>query len=225
MQAFSQIRKAVLADVTCVWHKQMTSCMITGVETNDDIAVINRFKNGDKQAFAEIVLKYQNKIVNLCIHILANKPDAEDAAQEVFLKAYQALPRFRPGASLYTWLYRIAVNTCIDHKKTPILESLFGSSREGEEVLLHDRASGDPSPEGLYESRQIGRAFQAGLRTLSPKLRAIIVLKEVEELSYEEIAETLEISIGTVKSRIARAREELKILLKDFREQNSRNNV
>ncbi len=198
--------------------------MMADVEKNDDIAAIIRFKNGDKQAFEDILLKYQNKIFNLCMHILTNKHDAEDAAQEVFLKAYQALPRFRPNASLYTWLYRIAVNTCIDHKKIPILESLFGSSQEGE-VLLHDPASEDPSPETLYESKQIDQAFQAGLRKLSLKLRAIIVLKEMEELSYEEIAETLEISMGTVKSRIARAREELKIILKDFREQNSQNNV
>jgi RNA polymerase sigma-70 factor (ECF subfamily) len=199
--------------------------MIADMDNHDDIALITRFKNGDKQAFEEIILRYQNKIVNLCMHMLANKYDAEDAAQEVFLKAYQALPRFRPDAALYTWLYRIAVNTCIDYKKIPILESLFGSSKEGEEVLLHDRASDGPSPEALYASKQIDRAFQAGLGKLSPKLRAIIILKEMEELSYEEIAETLEISMGTVKSRIARAREELKIFFKDFREQNSKNGV
>ncbi len=198
---------------------------MASVQNTDDLAVITRFKNGEKQAFEEIVLKYQRRIFNLCMHMLANKQDAEDAAQEVFLKAYQALPRFRPDASLYTWLYRIAVNTCIDRKKIPILESLFGRSKEGEEVLLHDRASEDPSPEALYESRQIDRAFHAGLRTLSPKLRAIIILKEIEELSYEEIAEALEISMGTVKSRIARAREVLKIFLQDFREQNRRNDV
>jgi RNA polymerase sigma-70 factor (ECF subfamily) len=151
--------------------------------------------------------------------MLGNTHDAEDAAQDVFLKAYQALPRFQPDASLYTWLYRIAANTCIDYRKKPIFASLFGDSGEGER-LVHDRASDAPSPEQLYQSKQIGRALQISLGKLSPKLRAIIVLKEIEELSYEEIAETLAISMGTVKSRIARAREELQKLMQKFREQN-----
>jgi RNA polymerase sigma-70 factor (ECF subfamily) len=188
-------------------------------EKSEDLQVIDRFKNGDASAFGEIVLKYQDKIYNLCRHMLGNAEDAEDAAQDVFLKAYQALPKFQPEASLYTWLYRIATNTCIDYKKKPIFESLFGDSGEGEK-LIHDRASDAPSPEKLYQSRQIGQALEGCLGILSPKLRAIIILKEIEELPYEEIADTLEISMGTVKSRIARAREELQKLMKKFREQN-----
>ncbi len=151
--------------------------------------------------------------------MLGNAEDAEDAAQNVFLKAYQALTKFQPEASLYTWLYRIATNTCIDYKKKPIFESLFGGSEEGER-LVHDRASDAPSPEQLYQSKQIDQALQESLGKLSPKLRAIIILKEIEEMSYEGIADTLDISIGTVKSRIARAREELRKLMKKFREQN-----
>jgi RNA polymerase sigma-70 factor (ECF subfamily) len=189
------------------------------VRTTDDLNLIERFKTGDTSAFGEIVSKYQDKVYNLCRHMLRNAYDAEDAAQEVFLKACQALPKFQPEASLYTWLYRIATNTCIDYKKKPIFESLFGDSGEGER-LVHDRASDAPSPEKLYQSKQIDQALQEGLGKLSPKLRAIIILKEVEELSYEEIADTLEISMGTVKSRIARAREELQKLMQKFREQN-----
>jgi RNA polymerase sigma-70 factor (ECF subfamily) len=185
----------------------------------EDLKLITRFKNGDASAFEEIVLEYQDKTFNLCRYMLGNRQDAEDAAQEVFLKAYQALPRFQPDAALSTWLYRIAVNTCIDRRRMPILESLFGSSAEGE-TLIHDPASDDPSPETLYQAKQIDQALQTGLRSLSPKLRAVIVLKELEELSYEEIAETLGISMGTVKSRIARAREELKKIMQGFREQN-----
>ncbi len=183
------------------------------MQTNDDRNLIDRFKKGDTSAFGEIVLTYQDKIYNLCRHMLGNAADAEDAAQDAFLKAYQALPRFEPDASLYTWLYRIATNTCIDRKRKPVFESLFADSGEGEK-LIHDRASDDPSPERLYQSKQIDRALQGCLEKLSTKLRAIIVLKEVEELSYEEIAETLDISIGTVKSRIARAREELQDCMK-----------
>lgn len=194
------------------------------MQKTEDHELVNRFKNGDHSAFEKIVLKYQDKIYNLCMHMLGNRQDAEDAAQDVLLKAYKALPRFQPDAALYTWLYRIAVNTCVDFKRIPILESLFGHSDEGE-FLLHDRPSDDPSPEVLYQSKEINRALQKSLRKLSPKLRAVIVLKELEELSYEEIAETLDISIGTVKSRIARAREELKKLMNNFREQNGKNPV
>ena len=189
------------------------------MQNKDDHALINRFKHGDNSAFEEIVLKYQDKTFNLCRYMLGNSADAEDAAQEVFLKAYQALPRFQPDAALSTWLYRIAVNTCIDRKRIPILESLFGISEEGES-LVHDPASDDPSPETLYHAKEIDLALQEALRRLSPKLRAVIVLKELEELTYEEIAETLGISMGTVKSRIARARDELKKLMQRFREQN-----
>jgi len=189
------------------------------VQRSDDLDLISKFKDGDASAFEEIVSKYQDKVYNLCRYMLGNADDAEDAAQDVFLKAYRALPKFLPDASLYTWLYRIATNTCIDYKKKPIFESLFGDSGEGER-LIHDRASDAPSPEKLYQSKQIGQALQESLGKLSPKLRAIIILKEIEELSYEEIADTLEISIGTVKSRIARAREELQKLMQKFREQN-----
>lgn len=189
------------------------------MQRSDDLDRINRFKNGDTAAFSEIVLEYQDRIYSLCRHMLGNSHDAEDAAQDAFLKAYQALPRFRPEALLSTWLYRIATNTCIDFKRKPIFASLFGDSGEGER-LIHDQASDAPSPEKLYQSKQLGQALQESLSKLSPKLRAIIILKEIEELSYEEIADTLDISMGTVKSRIARAREELQKSMQKFREQN-----
>jgi RNA polymerase sigma-70 factor, ECF subfamily len=185
----------------------------------EDNSIITKHKNGDPAAFEDLVLAYQDKIYSLCRYMLGNAHDAEDAAQDTFLKAYQALPKFQPNASLYTWLYRIATNTCIDYKKKPIFESLFSDSEEGER-LVHDRVSDAPSPEMLYHSKEIDRVLQESLGKLSPKLRAIIILKEIEELSYEEIADTLEISMGTVKSRISRAREELQILMKKFREQN-----
>jgi RNA polymerase sigma-70 factor (ECF subfamily) len=185
----------------------------------EDNSIIKKRTNGDPAAFEDLVLAYQDKIYNLCRYMLGNAHDAEDAAQDAFLKAFQALPKFKPEASLYTWLYRIATNTCIDYKRKPVFESLFGASEEGER-LVHDRASDAPSPEQLYESKQIDQALQEGLGKLSPKLRAIIILKEIEELSYEEIADTLEISMGTVKSRIARAREELQKIMQKYREQN-----
>jgi RNA polymerase sigma-70 factor (ECF subfamily) len=184
----------------------------------DELSLIDRFKNGEKAAFEELVLKYQDRVYNLCRHMLGNTADAEDAAQDTFIKAHQKLKDFKPEASLYTWLYRIAVNTCLDYKKRPFFESLFRKSDEGEEYIL-EPLSDEPTPEKLYESKQLGLALRKSLGKLSIKLRTAIILKEIEGLSYEEIAEVLNVSVGTVKSRISRAREELKALMKKFREQ------
>lgn len=180
--------------------------------------LIRIFKDGDTSVFESIVLDYQDRIYNLCRHMLGNAHEAEDAAQDTFIKAYQNLKNFKPEASLYTWLYRIAVNTCIDYRRRPFFESLFKRSDEGEEFII-DQPSNAPSPERLFASKQMAHALQKSLKKISPKLRAAIILKEVEELSYEEIAEVLDISLGTVKSRISRARDELRALMKKFTEQ------
>jgi len=128
----------------------------------DDLVVVNRFKDGDTSAFEEIVLKYQDRIYNLCRRMLGNAHDAEDAAQDVFLKAYQNLSKFKPVASLHTWLYRIAVNTCIDYRRTPLFESLFKTSKEGD-VFVTDPPADSPSPERLYESKQLSSAIRSAL--------------------------------------------------------------
>ena len=182
---------------------------------SDDLLILKRFNNGDISAFEELVLKYQGRIYNLCRNMLGNAHEADDAGQDTFIKAYQKLKDFKPEASLYTWLYRIAVNTCLDYKKRPFWESLFKSSAEGEE-FISEPVSEAPSAEKLYESKQLGVALSKSLGKLSLKLRTVIILKEIEGLSYEEIADILEISIGTVKSRISRAREELKGLMRNY---------
>lgn len=187
-------------------------------EKSDDLEILKKFKKGETLAFGELVLKYQDRIYNLCRHMLGNAHEAEDAAQDTFLKAYQKLKDFKPEASLYTWLYRIAVNTCLDYKKKPFFESFLRKSDEREE-FVEEPSSDWPSPEKLYESKQLGIALHKSLGKLSLKLRTVIILKEIEGLSYEEISEILDVSVGTVKSRISRAREELKTLLKDFTEQ------
>ena len=185
---------------------------------SDESSIIDRFKRGEKGVFEELVLKYQDRIYNLCRHMLGNSHDAEDAAQDAFMKAYQNLNNFRPEASVYTWLYRIAVNTCLDYKKRPFFKSLFMKPNEDEEYIP-EPVSDEPSPEKLYELKQLGLVLRKSLGKLSLKLRTVIILKEIEGLSYEEIAEVLDVSVGTVKSRISRAREELKVLMKKFREQ------
>ncbi|OGW28740.1 MAG: hypothetical protein A2X59_11870 [Nitrospirae bacterium GWC2_42_7] len=188
------------------------------MQKQEDLDFIARFKSGDKSVFEELVQRYQDRIYNLCRHMLGSASDAEDAAQDTFIKAYQNLKKFRPEASFYTWLYRIAVNTCLDYKKKPFFESLFKSSTEGEEYIS-EPVSDQPSPEKLFKSKQLGFALSKSLGKLSLKLRTVIILKEIEGLSYEEISEVLDVSVGTVKSRISRARDELRILLKDFTEQ------
>ena len=157
--------------------------------------------------FEWIVKQYQDRIYNLCRYLLVHPQDAEDAAQEVFIKAYRKLKDFKPESSLYTWLYRIGVNTCLDHKRKLRPEPLKNES-QAEEL-----PSAEPSPERRYQSQEIGRAINSALKQLSKNSRAVIVLKEIEGLSYDEIAEVLHTSIGTVKSRISRTREELRRLL------------
>jgi RNA polymerase sigma-70 factor, ECF subfamily len=173
----------------------------------DDIALVTRCKSGDHSAFEQLVLKYQDRVYNLCRHMLQDAEDAQDAAQDAFLKAYGALKNFDPEASLYTWLHRIAINTCLDYNKKSRPEPFK------EESTIEDLPSSLPSPEQLYQSKETGRAIETALRKLPKKLRAVIVLKEIEGLPYDEIAEVLHTSVGTVKSRISRAREELRRLL------------
>jgi RNA polymerase sigma-70 factor (ECF subfamily) len=173
-----------------------------------DIALIGSFKSGDLSAFEKLVCKYQDKIYNLCRYILRNELDAQDAAQDVFLKAYKSLNRFNPKASFYTWLYRIAVNTCLDYKRKSRLERFKKGS------AIEDRPSAEPSPERLYESIENVQTIQAAFQKLPENLRFPIILKEIESLSYEEIAQVLHIAVGTVKSRISRARDEMRRLLR-----------
>jgi RNA polymerase sigma-70 factor, ECF subfamily len=173
----------------------------------DENLFIVRFKEGDPSTFEPLVRTYQDRIYNLCYYLLGNPKDAEDAAQDVFIKAFRKLSEFRPESSLYTWLYRIGVNTCLDHKKKSRPEPFK------EESLAEALPSAEPSPEQHYQSKQIGRAIQSALNQLSKKSRTIIVLKEIEGLSYEEIAEIMDTSVGTVKSRLSRTREELRGLL------------
>jgi RNA polymerase sigma-70 factor (ECF subfamily) len=178
------------------------------MNSTDDSDLIGRFKKGDSSAFEPIVRKYQDRVYNLCRYMLQDPQDAQDAAQDVFLKSYRGLKNFRPDSSLYTWICRIAVTTCLDYRR----KSRREASRS--EPLSEDLPSGEHSPHRLYESKKITESIQLALQKLPEKLRAAIVLREIEELSYEEIAEVLHTSPGTVKSRISRAREQLRHLLK-----------
>ena len=175
----------------------------------DENLLIQQFKTGDLSIFEIFVKKYQDRIYNLCRYMLGNTQDAEDAAQDVFVKAFRKLKDFRPESSLYTWLYRIGVNTCIDHK------SKFRPEPFNDKFLEEDLPSAGPSPEGCYQSKEVGQAIQSALEQLPKHSRAVIVLKEIEGLSYEEIAEVLKTSVGTIKSRLSRTREDLRRVLRE----------
>jgi len=174
-----------------------------------DIDIIDRFNKGDRSAFEDLVRANQNRIYNLCRYTLGNDRDADDAAQDTFVKAYLNLKNFKPQRSIYSWLVRIAVNTCIDYKRRPRAQSTeraFGSDSEA----TFEVGSTTETPEDAYRNAQLKGELERSLSKLSIKLRAIIVLREIDGLSYEEIAEISGISIGTVKSRISRAKAELK---------------
>lgn len=187
-------------------------------ENTDDLHLIERCKRGETSLFGQLVLNHQDRICNLCRYMLGNSQNAEDAAQDTFLKAFRNIKNFNPNASFYTWLYRIAINTCLDYRKKPFFASLFARSKEGEEFMI-GQLSHEFSPERLYESKQASQTLLVCLAELSTKLKAAILLKELEGLSYEEIAAVLNIAPGTVKSRISRAREELRVLMKKHTEQ------
>lgn len=182
----------------------------------DDHLLIERAKGGDKSAFEAIVLKYQDRVYNICRYMLG-PADAEDAAQDSFIKAYRNINNFTSSPGFSAWITRITINTCLDYRRKPAHLPLVKRTAEGDEYE-HEEASSAPGPEGALASKQSGQAVEEAIRRLSEKLRAVLVLHEIENLSYEETAAALGISIGTVKSRLFRAREELKKQLEGSRE-------
>jgi RNA polymerase sigma-70 factor, ECF subfamily len=181
----------------------------------DDEALINAFQSGDLEVYRFLVERYQERIRNLLFSIFHDRDFIDDLAQEVFIKAYQALPHFRFEASFYTWLYRIAVNKSRDElrKKKARRFFSFQTLDEGIEKELNVRLSVPP------ENRDTQELVAMGLQTLPEKFRSAVVLKDIDGLSYEEIAVIMECQLGTVKSRISRARAMLRKALKPLMEE------
>jgi len=174
----------------------------------DDEHLIRRFRSGDVSAFEELVRAYQDRIYNLCRYMLRSPLDAQDAAQDVFLKAYKGLEDFKPNSSLYTWIYRIAVNTCLDYKRKSRREALKHKS------LAETSPAAEPISTQIHNSKEASEAIQQALAELRENSRAVLVLREIEGLSYEEIAEVLSASVSAVKSRLSRARQEFRRVLR-----------
>ena len=196
--------------------------MMSDADADADVLLVERAKRGDVRAFEMLVVKYQRRVERLIGRMVRDAELVQDIAQESFIRAYRALPQFRGDAAFYTWLYRIAVNTAkkalVDMKRDPLIfESARGGAagEEGEETSRAENELSDgETPEALMASKEIASAVNAAIEALSEDLRQAITLREIEGLSYEEIADAMNCPIGTVRSRIFRAREAIAARLK-----------
>lgn len=179
-------------------------------EREADLALVERVQAGDQQAFGLLVTKYQRKLLRLVMRLVRDPAEAEDVTQEAFIKAYRALPGFRGESAFYTWLYRIGVNTAknwlvANNRRMPTVSDITGDESEGidDGGLLRD----DETPDRVMMSKQIAATVNTAMAALPEDLRTAIALREIEGLSYEEIAQVMDCPIGTVRSRIFRARD------------------
>lgn len=179
------------------------------VDTGSDRSLVERVQRGDKAAFDVLVRKYQHKIIKLVTRYVHDSTEALDVAQEAFIKAYRALPGFRGDSAFYTWLYRIAINTAKNHlvaeSRRPLDHGV--DLQDPDQYDMQARLRDVDTPERLLLTEEIQRTVEQAIEQLPEDLRTAIVLREIEGLSYEEIAEAMSCPVGTVRSRIFRARE------------------
>ena len=183
-----------------------------------DLSLVQRVQRGDKGAFDVLVLKYQHKVVKLVMRYVRNPAEAEDIAQDAFIKAYRALPQFRGDSAFYTWLYRIAINTAknavVARDRNPVDFDLDMTNND-ESYEMQGRLKDSETPEALVLTDEIRTTVNAAIANLPDDLRAAIVLRELDGLSYEEIAAAMDCPVGTVRSRIFRAREAIDSRLRE----------
>jgi RNA polymerase sigma-70 factor (ECF subfamily) len=193
-------------------------------EREVDLALVERVRRGDRRAFDLLVIKYQRKIMRLLSRMIHDPAEIEDVAQEAFIKAYRALPQFRGDSAFYTWLYRIAINTARNWQSASFRRPVTVTSLETEDGETFDQIDGlsdQSTPESVLASRQIARTVNEAIEALPEDLRTAIVLREIEGMSYEDIASTMQCPIGTVRSRIFRAREAIAARLRPVMGQDS----
>jgi len=187
----------------------------SGVEQSD-LELVRRVQKGERGAFDLLVLRYQHKVVKLVARLLRDPAEAEDVAQEAFVKAYRALGSFRGDSAFYTWLYRIAVNTArntmASRQRRPL--DYEADLSESEQSVVESRMRHGDTPEAVALTDEIHRTVNDAIEALPEDLRTAIILREIEGLSYEEIAEAMDCPVGTVRSRIFRAREAIDRSLK-----------
>jgi RNA polymerase sigma-70 factor (ECF subfamily) len=185
----------------------------------DELALVNRARGGDTSAFNSLVVRYERKIYRLAKNITQNDEDAEDVLQDTFLKAYEHLPDFQGNSKFYTWLVRIAVNEALmklRKRKSDRTVPLDEPVDTGEETVVREIAVWDEDPEKKYSQDELGQILNEAVQSLKPAFRTVFVLRDIEELSTEETAQSLNISIPAVKSRLLRARLQLREKLTRF---------
>ena len=193
--------------------------------SDSDAMLVERTVAGDQKAFELLVIKYQRRIQRLIGRMVRDVDLVEDIAQETFIRAYRALAQFRGEAQFYTWLYRIAVNTAkkalMDLKRNPTVSENSFKSDDDETSPLENELTSSETPEAILAGKEIAQMVNAAMEALPDELRQAISLREIEGLSYEEIAEAMSCPIGTVRSRIFRAREAISARIKPLLENQS----
>jgi len=174
---------------------------------------IEAAKGGDQEAFGHLVSRYEKRVFALTIRMCKNPADAEEAAQEAFLAAWQGLPFFRGDSSFSTWLYRLVSNACIDLLRREGRHSAAAGPSLNDEEAAVEIADSAPSPQTLAERAELKEQIEAGLAALPPDYRSVLLLREMHQRSYQEISEILSLDLGTVKSRINRGRKQLRKFL------------
>jgi RNA polymerase sigma-70 factor (ECF subfamily) len=180
-------------------------------EAGDAPRFLDRLRAGDAPAFEELVMTYQHRVFGVALRMLGNRAEAEDVAQEAFVRAHRALGEFRGDAKLSTWLYAITSRLCLNR----LASGERRMTRQGEDALLRLSDAG-PRPDAAQERRELETALGRAIAELPEDRRIVVVLRDLEGLSYEEIAQVLELELGTVRSRLHRARAELKEKLERF---------
>lgn len=178
-------------------------------EPTSDQLLVERVQRGDRRAFDLLVLRYQQRIIKLIMRYVHDSAEAQDVAQEAFIKAYRALPSFRGESAFYTWMYRIAINTAknylVSQQRRPMDYDL--DLQDPRNFELNARLRDEDSPEGIALQDELRRTVEQTIASLPEELRTAIMLREIDGLSYEEIAQAMDCPVGTVRSRIFRARE------------------
>jgi RNA polymerase sigma-70 factor, ECF subfamily len=179
----------------------------------DEATLVAQAREANTSAFAELVRRYEGKIFRLAQHITQNREDAEDVLQETFMKAYEHLDQFQGNSKFYTWIVRIAVNQALmklRRKKTGKTVSLDETIDTGEDTVVREIAAWDENPEQRFSREELGEILESAIQSLEPPYRSVFVLRDIEDLSTEETADALGLSIPAVKSRLLRARLQLR---------------
>lgn len=185
----------------------------------NDTDLVTAFKKGDHPAFEKIVLKYQDRVYNLCYRFLGDKQEAEDTAQEIFIKVYRSLKGFKMKSSFYTWLYRIVINSCknrvksLEYRKSKSRVSI-DDDQENKNHSIPDIIDGKNLPDTNLEKKEKIKKIQAAINSLPPDQKTVVMLRDIEGLTYDEIADITKNRLGTVKSKLSRARLGLRNILK-----------